>query len=58
MIEKQVDKFEVVCLLGEVPRCGAGYFSLSGKVPKTLPKPKVLDFLFANLAAKEMAFKH
>ena len=25
---------------GDVPRSGAGYFALSGKVTKTLPKPR------------------
>ena len=46
------------CLLGEVPPSGAGDFGLGPKVTKGPPKPKVSDFLYANLAAKEMAFKH
>ena len=45
-------------MLGEVPPSGAGSFALGGKGTKTPPKPKVSDFLYANLAAKEMAFKH
>ena len=32
--------------------------ALGPKVTKGPPKPKVSDFLYANLAAKEMAFKH
>ena len=45
-------------LLGEVPPSGAGHFVLGDKVTKAPPKPKVSDFLFANLGAKEKAFKH
>ena len=45
-------------LFGDVPPPGAGNFVLGDKVTKTPPKPKVSDFLYANLAAKEMAFKH
>jgi hypothetical protein len=46
------------CLLGEVPPSGAGSFAAGGKGTKTPPKPKVSDFLSANLSAKEIAFKH
>ena len=42
----------------DVPRSGAGDFGLVPKVTKGPPKPEVSDFLSANLAAKEIAFKH
>ena len=44
-------------LLGEVPPSGAGSFAPGGKGTKTPPKPKVSNFLFTHLAAKEMAIK-
>ena len=53
------DKLGVVeIFVGEVPPSGAGDFGLGPKVTKSPPKPKVSDFLSANLAGEEIAFKH
>ena len=59
MAERKTGWQTCICLFlfQEVPPSGAGNFVLGDKVTKTPPKPKVSDFLSANLGAKEMAFK-